>query len=107
MSIARDRSHAFWPVKTSTSPTAPPQRPRPSSSAAPILLGIVQLRAASSLKQSQRSVGGQKPAPNKRLKLTGGDRFKGTLSVVRRRPRPVVHFSCAEGQVARSLSAIR
>ena len=42
-----------------------------------------------------------------RLKLAGADRFKGNGVVVPRRARTVVHFSCAGGQVARSLSAIR
>ena len=46
-------------------------------------------------------------APNKRLKLTGGDRFKGSGVLCPWRARTVVHFTCAGGRVARSLSAIR
>jgi len=45
--------------------------------------------------------------PNKRLKLAVGDRFKGSGVLCPRRARTVVHFTCAGGRVARSLSAIR
>ena len=45
--------------------------------------------------------------PNKRLKLAGGDRSSGTGVFVPCRARTHVHYSCAGGQVARSLSAIR
>jgi len=45
--------------------------------------------------------------PNKRLKLAGGDRSKGSGVFAPWRARPVVHYSCASGRVARSLSAIR
>ena len=45
--------------------------------------------------------------PNKRLKLTGGGRFKGSGVFVPWRARTFVHYSCAGGRVARSLSAIR
>ena len=45
--------------------------------------------------------------PNKRLKLTGGDRSKGSGVVVPWRAPTVVHFSSAGERVARSLSAIR
>ena len=45
--------------------------------------------------------------PNKRLKLAGGDRFKGNGVLCPGRARTVVHYSCAGGRVARSLSAIR
>jgi len=45
--------------------------------------------------------------PNKRLKLAGGDRSKGIGVFARWRARSDVHFSCAGGRVARSLSAIR
>jgi len=45
--------------------------------------------------------------PNKRLKLTGGDRSKGTGVFAPWRARTFVHHSCAAGRVARSLSAIR
>ncbi len=45
--------------------------------------------------------------PNKRLKLAGGDRFNGTGVLEPWRARTVVHYSCAGGRVARSLSAIR
>src|SRR6266702_1233685 len=40
-------------------------------------------------------VGGVKPAPNKRLKLTGGDRLKGSGVFAPWRARTVVHHSCA------------
>jgi hypothetical protein len=45
--------------------------------------------------------------PNKRLKLAGGDRFKGSGVFAPWRAPTVVHCSCAGGRVARSLSAIR
>ena len=45
--------------------------------------------------------------PNKRLKLTGGDRFKGSGVFPPWRARPVGHRPCAGERVARSLSAIR
>jgi len=45
--------------------------------------------------------------PNKRLKLTGGDRLKGGGVFAPWRARPVVQQPCAGGRVARSLSAIR
>ena len=45
--------------------------------------------------------------PNKRLKLAGGDRSKGNGVLCLGAARKVVHFSCAGGRVARSLSAIR
>ena len=45
--------------------------------------------------------------PNMRLKLAGGDRPKGSGVVVPWRARTFVHYSCAGGRVARSLSAIR
>src|SRR5438034_10884290 len=45
--------------------------------------------------------------PNKRLKLSGGDRFKGSGVLCPWRARTVVHYPCAGGRVARSLSAIR
>ena len=45
--------------------------------------------------------------PNNRLKLAGGDRFRGSGVFVPRRARTVVQFTCASGRVARSLSAIR
>ena len=45
--------------------------------------------------------------PNKRLKLAGGDRSKGSGLLCPWRARTVVHFPCAGGRVARSLSAIR
>jgi len=47
------------------------------------------------------------PLPNKRLKLTGGDRFKGSGVLGPGGARTVVHYPCAGGRVARSLSAIR
>src|SRR5205814_10447605 len=45
--------------------------------------------------------------PNKRLKLAGGYRSTGTGASAPWRARAVVHYSCAGGRVARSLSAIR
>ena len=45
--------------------------------------------------------------PNKRLKLPGGDRFKGSEVFVPWWAPTVVHPPCAGGRVARSLSAIR
>jgi len=48
-----------------------------------------------------------KALPNKRLKLAGGDRSKGSGVLCPGGARTVVHYSCAGGRVARSLSAIR
>jgi hypothetical protein len=45
--------------------------------------------------------------PNMRLKLPGGERFKGTGVFAPWRARTFVHDPCAGGRVARSLSAIR
>jgi len=45
--------------------------------------------------------------PNKRLKPAGVYRLSGGRCVVPWRARTVVHYSCAGGRVARSLSAIR
>src|SRR5204862_6555122 len=45
--------------------------------------------------------------PNKRLKLTGGDRLKGSGVLCPGRARTVVPHPCAGERVARSLSAIR
>ncbi len=45
--------------------------------------------------------------PNKRLKLAGADRLKGSGVFAPWRARPVGQYSCAGGRVARSLSAIR
>ena len=47
------------------------------------------------------------PPPNMRLKLTGGDRSKGSGVFVPWQAGTVVHYSCAGERVARSLSAIR
>jgi hypothetical protein len=47
------------------------------------------------------------PLPNMRLKLTGAARLKGNGVFVPWRARTFVHFSCAGGRIARSLSAIR
>ena len=46
-------------------------------------------------------------APNKRLKLTGGDRFSGIGVLCPWRDTDFVQHPCAGGRVARSLSAIR
>ena len=48
-----------------------------------------------------------KPPPNKRLKLTGGVRFKGSGVLCPGGHGLFVHYCCAGGRVARSLSAIR
>ena len=45
--------------------------------------------------------------PNMRLKLTGGDRSKGSGVFAPWRAWVFVRSSCAGGRVARSLSAIR
>ena len=45
--------------------------------------------------------------PNKRLKLTGGGRLKGTRVLCSWRGTDFVHRPCAGKRVARSLSAIR
>jgi len=45
--------------------------------------------------------------PNKRLKLTGADRFKGTGVLCPWRGTDFVPRPCAGARVARSLSAIR
>ena len=45
--------------------------------------------------------------PNMRLKLAGGGRLKGSRVFAPWRARTSVHFSCAGGRVARSLTAIR
>ncbi len=45
--------------------------------------------------------------PNKRLKLTGGDRLKGTGVLCPWRGTDFVPHPCAGERVARSLSAIR
>src|SRR5207302_3346571 len=52
-------------------------------------------------------VGGVKPAPNKRLKLSGGDRLKGSGVLCPWRGTDFVRRPCARWRVARSLSAIR
>ncbi len=49
---------------------------------------------------------GRQP-PNKRLKVAGGDRSRGSRVFVPGRARTFVQHSCAGGRVARSLSAIR
>ncbi len=45
--------------------------------------------------------------PNKRLKLAGADRSKGSGVFSPWRAQDYVHYWCAGGRVARSLSAIR
>jgi len=47
------------------------------------------------------------PLSNKRLKLPGGDRPNGIGVFAPWRARTCVHYPCAGGRVARSLSAIR
>ena len=48
-----------------------------------------------------------RPPPNKRLKLTGGDRLKGSGVLCPWRGTDFVPHPCAGERVARSLSAIR
>ena len=48
-----------------------------------------------------------RPPPNKRLKLAGGDRSKGSEVLCPWRGTDFVHHPCAGARVARSLSAIR
>ena len=48
-----------------------------------------------------------KQPPNKRLKLAGGDRFRGSGVLCPWRGTDFVPRPCAGGRVARSLSAIR
>ena len=48
-----------------------------------------------------------KALPNKRLKLAGAYRSKGSGVFAPWRARTYVHFTCAGGRVARSLSAFR
>ncbi len=45
--------------------------------------------------------------PNKRLKLTGGDRFKGSGVLCAGAHQLSFNAGCAGGRVARSLSASR
>jgi len=45
--------------------------------------------------------------PNKRLKLAGGDRFKGSRVLCAGAHELSFNYRCAGGRVARSLSAIR
>jgi len=47
------------------------------------------------------------PPPNKRLKLAGVDRSKGSGVLCPGGHGLFVHYSCASGRIARSLSAIR
>ena len=47
------------------------------------------------------------PLPNKRLKLAGADRSRGSGALCARRGTDCVHHPCASGRVARSLSAVR
>jgi len=47
------------------------------------------------------------PAPNKRLKLTGGERLKGIGVLIASLLLLTFHVGCAGGGVARSLSAVR
>ena len=49
----------------------------------------------------------ERTPPNKRLKLTGGDRFKGTGVLCAGGHQLSFHDGCARGRVARSLSAFR
>ncbi len=47
------------------------------------------------------------PLSNMRLKLAGADRLNGNGVFAPWRARTFVHYSCADGRAARSLSAIR
>jgi len=57
--------------------------------------------------QRERAMVADKLPPNKRLKLAGGDRFKGSGVLCPDEARTLVYRPCAAGRVARSLSAIR
>ena len=50
---------------------------------------------------------GQGAPSNMRLKLAGGDRSKGNGVLCPGGHETFVHYSCADGRVARSLSASR
>jgi len=55
----------------------------------------------------QNGHSGSMPLPNKRLKLAGALALKEAVVSCPGGPRTFVHYSCAGGRVARSLSAIR
>jgi len=59
------------------------------------------------LRRSRRVCEEVLPRPNKRLKLTGGDRSKGTGALCAGAHELSFHNKAPSGQVARSLSAIR
>jgi len=66
------------------------------------------LRSSHAANHALRPVMGEwARAPNKRLKLPGGDRFKGSGVLCLWRGTDFVLHPCAGGRVARSLSAIR
>jgi len=48
-----------------------------------------------------------KPPPNKRLKLTGGDRLKGSGVLCAGAHELSFNYTAPGGRVARSLSAVR
>jgi len=62
-------------------------------------------RVASSARRARAS--GKSAPSNMRLKLAGGDRFKGSGVLCPWRGTGVVQRPCGGGRVARSLSAIR
>ncbi len=71
---------------------------------------VLQFDTARTLRQVQVRewlTGPNEWLPNMRLKLAGAGRFKRSIVFVPWRARTFVHFSCAGGRVARSLSAIR
>ena len=82
-----------------------------------VLLNMHHLARADAASRSERIRGlvittrparrADRTPPNKRLKLPGGDRSKGSGAFAPWRAPTVVHCSCACGRVARSLSAIR
>ncbi len=57
--------------------------------------------------RTRRGEGPIRQPPNKRLKLAGGDRFRGIGVLCPWRGTDCVQHPCAGGRVARSLSAIR
>src|SRR5437660_11162599 len=74
-----------------------------SSSAPRLLASVLAGTACSNLDM----MGSHVRQPNKRLKLAGGNRFKGSGVLCPWRGTDYVHHPCAYERVARSLSAIR
>src|SRR5213080_520878 len=111
-STARVGSRACWPSRPTTFRLL--QRlgcqtllGRQTRSAPRTQCGTQCRLAALSTSLLKLFVGGVKPAPNKRVKLAGGDRPKGSGVFVPWREGTFVQYSGAGGRVARSLSASR